>query len=318
MEELINGSNANAYTTVGIPSDVYEIDRLYERDFPDWPKSELINRINNGVRIINHLGHAYYGYCIKMDNDDVYSLINPEVFFVYSQGCMAGGFDNPDGYDCIAEYLTAKTEDAAFAAIMNARYGWGVIGGTDGGSQRYHRQFWDAVFGENIPEIGKANQDSKEDNIFKINQAVMRWCYYQLNLFGDPALAFFVSENNPPEKPETPVGSTSGKINQDYNFTSITTDLDADKIYYKWDFGDGTFSKWLGPFDSGQTTNITHNWTKKGVYNVKVKARDSHKAESPWSDPLPFRIIRPRTFNLISICKILDRFPLLKQFLNFI
>ena len=53
---------------------------------------------------------------------------------------------------------------------MNARYGWGVKGGTDGASQRFHRQFWDAVFGEYIAEIGKANHDSKEDNLNLINR----------------------------------------------------------------------------------------------------------------------------------------------------
>ncbi|MGF3554361.1 MAG: C25 family cysteine peptidase [Thermoplasmatota archaeon] len=314
MEELIDGSNANAYTTVGIPSSVYNIDRLYEKNWPDnnWPVSELITRINNGVRIINHLGHASYGYCMKMYNEDVYLLVNPEPFFVYSQGCMAGGFDDPNNYDCIAEYLTVKTEYAAFAAIMNARYGWGVVGGTDGGSQRYHRQFWDAVFGEGITELGKANQDSKEDNLYRIYQPVMRWCYYQLNLFGDPALAFFTTENSPPEKPEKPFGLSIGKINQQYNFTTNTTDVDEDKIFYKWDFGDGTFSKWLGPFNSGETVIISHNWSKKGLYNVKVKARDSHRAESPWSEPLSIKITKPRTFNYNAIIRLLQRFTFLK------
>jgi len=320
MAELIDGSNANYYKTVGIPSDLYEIDTLYDRDWPgnNWPESELINRINNGTRIINHLGHASYGYCLKMESNDVYSLLNPEPFFVYSQGCMAGGFDDPTHHDCIAEYLTVKTEGAAFAGIMNARYGWGVVGSTDGASQRYHREFWDAVFGENITEIGKANQDSKEDNIYRINHAVMRWCYYQLNLFGDPSLAFLISENNPPAKPETPSGTSLGKIDLEYNFTSITTDLDGDKIFYKWDFDDGTFSKWLGPFNSGETINITHVWSKKGIYNIKVKARDIHRAESTWSDPLTFKISRSKTFNLFQLSILFERFPLLKQFLNFI
>jgi hypothetical protein len=255
---------------------------------------------------------------MKMINEDIFYLINSEPFFFYSQGCNAGGFDDPHDHDCIAEYLTVKTENAAFAGIMNARYGWGVIGGTDGGSQRYHREFWDAVFGENITEIGKANHDSKEDNIYRINQAVMRWCYYQLNLFGDPSLAFFTNENNPPAKPELPTGSSSGKINIEYNFTSYSTDLDGDKIYYKWDFDDGTFSKWLGPFNSGEMTTITHTWSKKGVYKIKVKARDTHRAESHWSDPLIFKISKSKTFNLISIGKLFERFPILKQILNFI
>jgi len=158
MDEMINGSNAH-YTTVGIPSSEYTIDTLYDRDWPghNWPKSEIISRINTGARIINHLGHSGYSYNMKMGNSDVSFLSNSDPCFVYSQGCMAGGFDNDD---CIAEYFTVKTDKAAFAVIMNARYGWGVKGSTDGPSQHFHRQFWDAILGESIPEIGKANHDS--------------------------------------------------------------------------------------------------------------------------------------------------------------
>jgi hypothetical protein len=57
----------------------------------------------------------------------------------------------------------------------------------DSPSQRYDRQFWDAPLGEGILEIGRANQDSKEDNAGDIGLVCMRWCYYELNLFGDPA-----------------------------------------------------------------------------------------------------------------------------------
>ena len=300
MEELIDGSSANAYTTVGIPSSDYTIDTLYDRDWPgnNWPTSEIISRINNGARIINHLGHSSYEYNMKMVNSDVSSLTNNDPCFMYSQGCNAGGFDNGD---CIAEHLTVKTDNAAFAVIMNARYGWGVVGSTNGPSQRFHREFWDAVFGENIPEIGKANQDSKEDILSRIHYSCMRWCYYQLNLFGDPTLAFYNSENNPPDKPARPSGVKRGTTGEEYNFSTSTTDPDGDKIYYKWDFGDGTFSDWLGPFNSGEKVSTTHQWSRWGIYNVKVKARDEHRAESDWSDPLPIGMPVYHNFPLLKL-----------------
>ncbi|UCD13872.1 MAG: PKD domain-containing protein [Thermoplasmatales archaeon] len=286
MDELIDGSSANSYTTVGIPSNKYSFDKLYDKNWSgkNWPKSEIKNRINNGARVINHLGHSSYGYNMKMGNSDVSGLKNDELCFVYSQGCMAGGFDYED--DSIAEYFTVKTDNAAFAVIMNARYGWGVVGSTDGPSQRFHREFWDAVFGENITEIGKANQDSKEDILFRINYPCMRWCYYQLSLFGDPTLAFFNIENHPPDKPTKPSGVKKGTTGNEYSFNTITTDQDGDLIYYKWDFGDGSFSDWLGPFSSGEEVNVSHEWSRLGIYNVKVKARDEHRAESDWSNPL--------------------------------
>jgi hypothetical protein len=103
---------------------------------------------------------------------------------------MPGGFDQSN---CFAEVITSM-EEGAFAVVMNARYGWGTFNSTDGPSHRYGRQFWDAVLCEGMLEIGKANQDSKEDNISAINESCMRWCYYELNVFGDPAQQLRFSE----------------------------------------------------------------------------------------------------------------------------
>ena len=46
MDELIDGCNTNGMTTVGIPSELYEIDRIYDRDWSghDWPESAFTNR----------------------------------------------------------------------------------------------------------------------------------------------------------------------------------------------------------------------------------------------------------------------------------
>jgi hypothetical protein len=320
MDEIVDGANTNGYTTIGIPSDIYETDYLYDRDWSgnSWPKSAIKSKINQGALIINHLGHSSYGYNMKMVNDDIFSLDNEDPFFVYSQGCMAGGFDDPKDYDCIAEYFTVKTHRAAFAVIMNARYGWGVRGSTNGPSQRFHREFWDAIFGEEIYEIGKANQDSKEDILPYLNYPCIRWCYYQLNLFGDPALIFYSNGNNEPNKPDKPIGTKNSDTEVEFDFSSTSTDPDGDMLYYKWDWGDGTFSDWLGPYDSGEQIFISHQWSEKGIYNVKVKARDEHRAESEWSDSLPIRMSSSHNFQILGIFfKILEKyFPNISIILN--
>lgn len=191
MDNLIGKCRKFLYTTQGFPQDKCYIDKLYDRDWSgnSWPKSELINRINNGVHIINHLGHGNEEHNMKMENPDIDILNNEKYCFIYSQACLSGAFDHED---CIAEHFTVKTENGAFAGIWNAEVGIGSFMGltTDGISQRYHREFWDAVFDENITLISKANQDSKEDNIWRINGDYMRLCYYQLNYFGDPSIKF--------------------------------------------------------------------------------------------------------------------------------
>ena len=289
LDQLVNGSSDDGYTTVGIPADDYIINKLYDSPGYNWPKSAIVTIINNGVHIVNHLGHANYNYNLKMYTSDVSALNNPsnQSCFIYSQGCMAGGFDNGD---CIAEYFTVKTSRGAFAVVMNARYGWFWSYSTDGDSQRFHRQFWDAVFGEMKTEIGRANHDSKEDNLPIIGRSCIRWCYYQTNLFGDPALRITERINNPPETPSMPSGPTYGNIGVSYTFTTSTTDPDAgDQLYYQWDWGDDV-SEWFGPYNSGQTVEATQSWSNAGEYQIKVKAKDNSGLESEWSDPLTIHI----------------------------
>ncbi len=186
LEELEDGADTHGYTTVGIPTADYTITEMFERDM-SWSQSTLATAINNGVHILNHLGHGDNQYAMKFYNSDVMSqLDNTELLFLYSQTCLAGHLD---GTDCWAETMNIKTDHGAFALIMNARYGWGEWDSTDGPSQRFNREFWDAVFDESMPEVSKANQDSKEDNLYRINEPCMRWCTYELNLFGDPAAA---------------------------------------------------------------------------------------------------------------------------------
>jgi hypothetical protein len=117
-------------------------------------------------------------------------------------------------------------------------------------------------------------------------------------------------QNIPPNKPNEPSGTASGKIKTVYTYTTSTTDPDSDQVYYLWDWGDGSQSSWLGPYDSDVTTSTTHTWTVKGSYSIKVKAKDTFGAESPWSDPLP--ITMPYSYNkliLPFLDSLLQRFP---------
>lgn len=89
-----------------------------------------------------------------------------------------------------------------------------------------------------------------------------------------------------PSKPSTPSGPTSGKVGNEYPYKTATADPQGDKVFYLWDWGDGIQSGWLGPYDSGDSIVTSHKWGKRGIYNIKVKAKDIYGAESPWSDPL--------------------------------
>ena len=87
--------------------------------------------------------------------------------------------------------------------------------------------------------------------------------------------------NNPPLKPIL-TGSANGTINQAYNLSIVTTEPDGEDVFYFIDWDDGHIDEWIGPYTSGETVKIVHQWNKKGTYTVKAKAKDIYDTESDW------------------------------------
>jgi len=110
--------------------------------------------------------------------------------------------------------------------------------------------------------------------------------------------------NDPPIKPSRPIGPSIGRIDVSHSFGTMTTDPNGDRIYYMFDWDDGSMSDWIGPFSSGQPCNISHTWSSKGTFQIKVKARDEVGYESVWSDPLA--ITMPKTSRLYFFNRILS------------
>ncbi|MCD4796133.1 MAG: T9SS type A sorting domain-containing protein [Candidatus Cloacimonetes bacterium] len=234
-DEVALGSSNHGYTTAGVSAN-FTINRLYEMQ-ANWEKTDIFNQFNNvGINLLNHLGHSFTDYNMKMYNSDVTTSnfqndgITRGFVIGYSQGCYAGSFDNRNdtagsyGSDCISErFTTLATSQAAF--ISNSRYGWGQQGSTNGPSQYFDRQFFDAIFDENITQIGNANNDSKEDNVAYINsQQVIRWCAYQLTLFGDPTMDIWTeqpSDINAVYDPGVPIGTTQITFQTDTPYARI-------------------------------------------------------------------------------------------------
>ncbi len=193
MEEIRNGSSSNGYTTRGMAeSGYFSFTTLYEQDAA-WVDNDLLTIINNGVHIINHLGHATNTiFANTISNANIDALTNTDYLFGYTQGCYSGAFDNrqSDGVygtsDSALEHFI-KDDHGAFAFIGNSRYGWYDPSGTDGGSQRLQRLFWDAQVREGITNIGRALQAAKDKTIGVVGAYNdYRWAYFTTNLLGDP------------------------------------------------------------------------------------------------------------------------------------
>jgi flagellar hook protein FlgE len=103
-----------------------------------------------------------------------------------------------------------------------------------------------------------------------------------LNWESDWSEPLTILMNTPPATPQKPSGTINGDVGTEYTYTTTTSDPDSDTLYYMWSWGDGNLSGWYGPFDSDVVASASHVWTEKGTYEIKVKAKDEHGAESDW------------------------------------
>ena len=60
-------------------------------------------------------------------------------------------------------------------------------------------------------------------------------------------------------------------------------DEDNDSLYYFIDWGDGSNSGWIGPFENAEETVQNHSWKKQNTYEIRVKSKDIYGEESNWT-----------------------------------
>jgi len=117
--------------------------------------------------------------------------------------------------------------------------------------------------------------------------------------------------NNPPAKPSPPTGQTKGQVGTYYNFSTSTIDPDGDCVKFNFSWGDGKYSGWSSySYLSGETYTISHNWSVKGNYEIKVQAEDRWGLVTDWSDPLTITMPYSHSRSIPQFLELLfQRFP---------
>jgi hypothetical protein len=190
LGENLDSSTYGSYSKIPIKNQCLPFDwNVVERydSAGGWSGGTFVNDLNASPHIINHLGHASATYNARISSGNVAGLVNQFPYIMYSQGCDSGAFDRVD--KCIAEEHVVAAH-GALAVVMNARYGWYVPGGAPGCSHYYDREFWDAAFNEQKIHLGQTNQDSRDDNLFRVGSSYYRWIHFEVNLLGDPETPF--------------------------------------------------------------------------------------------------------------------------------
>jgi hypothetical protein len=136
---------------------------------------------------------------------------------------------------------------------------------------------------------------SKGDTIYSaFNKAKQQYplISQSVKFVGDQSLRV----NDCPNTPATPSGPSSGVTGTSYTYSSNAIDINGHQVYFMFDWGDGTNSGWIGQINSGAIGSGTYTWNTQGTYQIKVKAKDTCGAESPWSSPLPVNIPRSKQY----------------------
>jgi hypothetical protein len=218
MELLVGNRNDNGYSTTGIPAE-YPVDRMYDESTP-WTKQDLMNHLNQGRPMLNHVGHANEVFVMKLMNSDITNAnfsglngITHNYTLVYTHGCDCGAFDYIPS-DCIGEKMLSIDNFAA-AFIGNTRYGWFNEGTSEGPSEHLHREFMDALFNSGMTRIGSAHAESKIVSAPWVTApgqwepGALRWVFYDCTVLGDPVMAAFTDN---PKRIQTslPAGISAG------------------------------------------------------------------------------------------------------------
>jgi hypothetical protein len=142
---------------------------------------------------------------------------------------------------------------------------------------------WSKLFGGPDDDFGRTILQTSDGGYIVVGETKS----YGMGDIDGWIVKFSAEGNQRPNKPSKPSGPSSGNANVEYVYTTSTIDPDGGQIFYMWDWGDGGYSQWLGPYNSGEECSVSHMWSSRGNYEIKVKAKDTSNAESEWSDPLP-------------------------------
>jgi hypothetical protein len=250
---------------------------------------------NSKIWIPTPLGGYFNSHIKELQN-------NEKLPIVVTGACSVGKFNKDD--DCFSWSFLASPNGGGIASLGATSLGYAYIGQyvTQGLVEKMAVDMFRA-YSNNVKTFGEMwaygiNRNIKSRMNGAEYKTVLAW-----QPFGDPTL-IIADESIPPTKPIL-TGPSSGRSGREYTYEALSTDADGDKIYYLFDWGDGTFSEWLGPYNSGVKMSVSNIWSQKGEYQVRVACKDEHGSRSDWSDPLavamPFQSLMNHRFRESSV-----------------
>jgi outer membrane protein assembly factor BamB len=175
------------------------------------------------------------------------------------------------------------------------------------GGYKPYSYHWDFGDGETSTEQNPTHTYTTPDN-YTVTLTVTD---NTSNLSMDSTFAWIQDGNNAPDIPSID-GPVDGNTETKYDYTFQSSDPEGLHIWYYIDWGDGTDTGWIGPYDSDDEIIKGHRWTEQGTYTISCKCKDVYDDES---DIGTLEITIPRT-RTSSYHWLLERFPMLNRLLS--
>jgi len=260
----------------------YTCDKLYSHTY-SATTAQVSAALNNGRSLAIYSGHGSetnWADGPVFSQSNVNALTNDGMYpFVSSHACLTNKFTVSE---CFGETWLRAPHKGSFAFWGATTYSYWDE--DDVLEKNTFKAWWD----DNIETIGGMTNMG----LYYLYQhysggGMSQYYFEEYNVLGDSSVKIWRDSPDPdlpPDTPGKPSGPATGQMGMDCTFTATTVDPEGDNISFKFDWGDGNFSDWIGPFASGGTGSATHNWPTIGAYNVMVKAKDdSAGRESGWS-----------------------------------
>jgi hypothetical protein len=94
---------------------------------------------------------------------------------------------------------------------------------------------------------------------------------------------------NEPPSPPMMNGPLFAQRGESTWFYAYSYDPDSDSLSYRFQWGDGTETEWLGLFPSGTDCAASHLYGDTGTFGVRAKSKDV-RHETGWSETLFVRV----------------------------
>ena len=278
--QVSEGTHNYVIDTYLNPND-YTCDKLYCHTY-SATTAQVSNALNDGRSLAIYSGHGSttsWGDGPPFSQSNVNALTNSGLYpFVCSHSCLTGQFTVSE---CFGE-TWLRAEDKAGLAFWGAST-YSYWDEDDVLEKSMFKSWWE----DNIEDIGGMTNMA----LYYLYQyygggGLTKYYFEEYNVLGDSSVKIWRNNpSDPPEKPSVPNGPNRGVYNKQYSFTSSTTEPDGEIIFYLFDWDDGNYSQWLGPYSSGETVTESYSWSTIGDYEIRVRAKDVNGVQSAWSDP---------------------------------